>query len=637
MKKSLNKKCLLSLLTLWMCLLSASASSTTDVPRLFPTAADGYWRHQVPAAMRRDYARLAEQYRSADWAPIPDSLFAEFRKNGNRTRFEEASFSKRRQLACLVMGEIMQHKGRFLPAVRRGLHYFMEQEPWWGLPAHYPLSCPERNRQVVDLFNAETASMLAWTVYMLGEDIDREEPGLVGQMKEEIARRFLRPTLYERQGWKRNANNWNTWITSNWLECVMLCETDSTRRTEALKGIHANLRLFLNHYPDDGGCEEGVDYWDRAGASFFESLYFLDAMSAPLPLTGAEQEKVHAMGRFLTTMHIHDLTFVNFSDAKSECLPNINILFPYGAYFNDATMMSFAAYIGRAHNYLSRPSYLFLRTGNFPTLSRELLLLSMLPRFKSTRAAQPQTVDAYLANSQIMVAATAPSNPSAHHWLVAAKGGNNGESHNHNDVGNFIVYYDHRPVIIDLGRDTYTSQTFSARRYEMTNNRSLYHNVPVVNSEEQAAGRNFRAQAVEHQATDTLSMMTLDLAKAYPAGAQVERWTRRIALNRKANRVELSEHFSCRQMAMKPTALTLMCFGQPQPEGEGRVVLDGGRVALRFDARQLSVTIQKVDLGQGILHNQWKDNVYRLELRVTRPEERQTVDYQLETNKNNIR
>lgn len=637
MKGNLKKRSLLSWLPLWLWLPFALAASTADAPRLFPTAAGHYWRHQVPSAMRRDYVRLAERYQSADWTPIPDSLFAEFRKNGNRIHFEEVSFGKRRQLACLVMGEIMQHKGRFLPAIRNGLHYFMDQETWWGLPAHYPLSRPERNRQVVDLFNAETASMLAWTVYMLGEDIDREEPGLTRQMKEEITRRFLRPTLYERQGWKRNANNWNTWITSNWLECVMLCETDSIRRGEALNGIHANLRLFLSRYPDDGGCEEGVDYWDRAGASFFESLYFLDAMSAPLPLTEAEREKVHAMGRFLTTMHIHNLTFVNFSDAKSKCLPNINVLFPYGAYFNDETMMSFAAYIGRTYDYLSHPSTLFLRTGNFPTLSRELLLLSMLPRFKSIPAVQPQTVDAYLSNSQIMVAATARQHPSAHRWLVAAKGGNNGESHNHNDVGNFIVYYDQRPVIVDLGRDTYTSQTFSNRRYELTNNRSLYHNVPLINGEEQAAGRNFRAQTVAHQATDTASVMTLDLAKAYPAEAKVERWTRRIVLDRKADRVELTENFSLQQPTTKATALTLMCFGKPQMEGEGRVLLDEGRVALRFDARQLSATIQKVDLGQGILHTQWKDNVYRLELRVTDPREVQTVDYRLETNKNNIK
>lgn len=32
-----------------------------------------------------------------------------------------------------------------------------------------------------------------------------------------------------------------------------------------------------------------------------------------------------------------------------------------------------------------------------------------------------------------------PGKKVKHSWFVAAKGGNNGESHNHNDVGNFII------------------------------------------------------------------------------------------------------------------------------------------------------------------------------------------------------
>ncbi len=80
--------------------------------------------------------------------------FAEFRTNGNRTRYEEASFGIRKQFVCLVMAEIMQGRGRFLPSIRKGLHYFIEKEPWWGIPAHYPKDHPEKDIQPVDLFNA---------------------------------------------------------------------------------------------------------------------------------------------------------------------------------------------------------------------------------------------------------------------------------------------------------------------------------------------------------------------------------------------------------------------------------------------------------------------------------------------------
>lgn len=139
----------------------------------FPKAGDKYWRKQVPEAMRKDYIRLGDSCVNMPWEAIPYKVFAEFRTNGNRTHYEEMSFGIRKQLVCLVMAEIMQGKGRFLPSICRGLHYFVKKEPWWGIPAHYPKAHPERDIQPVDLFNAETSSMLAWTLYMLDKQIDK--------------------------------------------------------------------------------------------------------------------------------------------------------------------------------------------------------------------------------------------------------------------------------------------------------------------------------------------------------------------------------------------------------------------------------------------------------------------------------
>ena len=38
---------------------------------------------------------------------------------------------------------------------------------------------------------------------------------------------------------------------------------------------------------------------------------------------------------------------------------------------------------------------------------------------------------------------------------LSAKGGNNGESHNHNDVGSFVLYCDGKPAVIDVGTGVY--------------------------------------------------------------------------------------------------------------------------------------------------------------------------------------
>lgn len=83
---------------------------------------------------------------------------------------------------------------------------------------------------------------------------------------------------------------------------------------------------------------------------------------------------------------------------------------------------------------------------------------------------------------------------------LAAKGGHNAESHNHNDVGNFIVYADGYPAISDVGVETYTAKTFSAQRYDIWTMQSAFHNLPIINGFMQKNGGNFKAAAVNYEA-----------------------------------------------------------------------------------------------------------------------------------------
>ena len=72
-----------------------------------------------------------------------------------------------------------------------------------------------------------------------------------------------------------------------------------------------------------------------------------------------QKKKLENMGRFITTMYINDLTFVNFSDAQAQNVPNINILFPYGAYLQNEQMMQLAVYVAKKYLYMQNPSELY--------------------------------------------------------------------------------------------------------------------------------------------------------------------------------------------------------------------------------------------------------------------------------------
>ena len=125
--------------------------------------------------------------------------------------------------------------------------------------------------------------------------------------------------------------------------------------------------------------------------------------------------------------------------------------------------------------------------------------------------------DAWMWHTQVM---TARENKGSHEGLfLAAKAGHNGESHNHNDVGNFIVYADGNPVLIDLGTEEYTAKTFSPRRFELWYLQSQYHNCPTVRGVLQHDGLAYAARDVTYHADDLRAEMRADISGAYPAGS----------------------------------------------------------------------------------------------------------------------
>ena len=182
------------------------------------------------------YVRYGEKYIGCRWESPSVTLFAEFKTNGNRTRYEQWTFGKRRQLAALVLAEKVEGKGRFMSDIVNGIMSTLE-ETWWGIPAHYGTKIMRPDDQNVDLFNAETAGLMAWTRHALQQQIDSFSPLLSQRIDSEIERRMLIPALNTNYWWKKASMNWNPWICSNWLACVKFCEYDSVRRDKALTRI----------------------------------------------------------------------------------------------------------------------------------------------------------------------------------------------------------------------------------------------------------------------------------------------------------------------------------------------------------------------------------------------------------------
>ena len=468
------------------------------IASLLPQADDTFWRDSIPVEMRQSYVTYGEQYIGKPWTVLPWTVFAENKKTGNRVNYEGLCFEKRRQLAALVMAEIMEGKGRFIGDIVNGLGSFCE-ETWWGIPAHYGKVIPLAELQEVDLFNAETASLIVWTKYMLQKQFDTFSPDLCQRIDREIERRILIPAVEKDYWWKTAGMNWNPWICSNWLTCVLLCEKDEARKAEAIAQIKKATQAFIDAYPEDGGCDEGPGYWDRAAASMFEVMRLLGF--------GADHPKVQKMAAYAYKTYIGNDYCVCFADAhENKAVQQVNIVYPFGLWLNDQTMRQFGAYLGRQKGVLVNPAVLYDKSGNFPTLGRELFFLRHICEFIKEQPHEPLLKDVWLPDLQIMTARRG-------NLYVAMKGGTNGESHNHNDVGSFVVYADCEPLFIDPAVGEYTAKTFSKDRYDIWTMQSGYHNLPQINGFDQKDGKQYAAKVVSHKG----GQLTLDIAGAYPA------------------------------------------------------------------------------------------------------------------------
>ena len=576
----------------------------------YPTIRDRADWEAVPQEIRAAFIQAARQHVGTTWERIPATVTLQFIRNGNRSNYDAINTRQREKLATLVLAEVFENGGRFLDDIANGIWAISEQT-FWGSTAHLGMQragngLPDVTEPVVDLFAAETAALLAWTDYLLGDRLDAVSPLVRKRIRAEVDRRILTPALARDDFWwmgfgeRKNLNNWTPWIDSNWLAAVLLLEADPRRRAAAVYKIMRSLDNFINIYPDDGASDEGPGYWDRAAASLFDNLELLrGATSDKVDIYGSPL--VRSMGQYIYRVYIKDQYFIPMGDASAKITPDAELVYQYGKRIGDPVMQGFGALLaqrrGPYHPGSSSPG-------------RILPALLIAKEIATATTAEPLLGSVWLPDLQLMAARSTPNSGAG--LYVAAWGGHNGQSHNHNDVGNVIVYGDGKPVLIDVGVETYSAKTFSAQRYEIWTMQSAYHNLPTINGVMQGAGREFQAKDVTFNETANRITFSADIAAAYPAEAGVRRWQRRVTLDRKIPAAELEDSYELTQWR-EPARLSLMTPLRVDTSRPGEVRL-GGRYVLTYDAGKVNAAVEEIRVSDERLRSVWGDGLERLVL-----------------------
>lgn len=542
--------------------------------------------------------------------------YMDFERTGTRTTMEQPFHANVNRLSSLMMAELAEGKGRFIDEIINGVWMFCDMKGW-ASPAHLNGSQPSKRALpddsgvLIDLVSGDLSALLSWCHYFFKDAMDRVNPYFAQRLRHELKARTMDPYMKRDNYWWQAfnikpgslVNNWNVWCNSNVLITFLLMEDDADKLATAVYRTMRSVDQFLNYNHEDGGCEEGPSYWGHAAGKLYDYLQVL-AYATNNKISLFQSPMVKNLGEYIVNSYIGEGWVVNFADASAKGDGLSGLVFRYGQAVGSQSMQEFGSYLlhrGSLQKYFYGGRDFFRTMENVASYSKIVATSTQIHH--ADHSWYPQTEFCYMRNQS--------------GWFFAGKGGYNDESHNHNDIGTFILYLNNHPVFIDAGVGTYTRKTFSSERYSIWTMQSNYHNLPVINGVPQSYGKKYRSTNISFNKNQKL--FSLDIAKAYKEEAGVKQWKRSYQLKSKGGLVITDQYVISNPQ--KTNELVFMTQQKPDISRSGVVALlvGGQTVKMSYDAKLFTSAVEVVELDDTRLSNVWGPQIYRLVLTATAP------------------
>ena len=575
----------------------------------YPSYSDRSGWDRLTSGFKEAIIKKGEAALNYNWKVVSATDYLEFDRSGSRKIMEDTFKDNNSALTNLVLAELAEGKGRFINQIANGIWYYCEMTSW-ALSAHVSreqaekTSLPSYRENIIDLASGNMGSFLAWTYYFLKGELAKIQPMIPERLHDNLQKRILDPYINRVFWWMAMdatpttmVNNWNPWCNFNVLTCFLLLENNPDKLTAAVYRTMVSVDKYLNHCKADGACEEGPSYWYHASGKMFDYLSLLSRATGG-KVSIFNEPMIKNMGEYIVNSYIGNGWVVNFADASANGGGDPCTIFRFGEAVGSTRMQHFAAFL----NYLNKNQPFYSSGSDLFRTMEDLDCLKKLAAVKPELVQEPytwysETEYCYMHNSS--------------GFFFAGKGGYNNESHNHNDMGSFILYLDQMPMIIDAGVGTYTRQTFSSERYSIWNMKSNYHNLPKINGIPEAFGSQYRSKNVRFDPAQ--STFSLDLAGAYPDEAEVKIWQRTYKLGSRG--LSVSDIFHLKE-AKEPNQLNFLCWGKPDVSEPGTVFIEKNNVKLKlvYDKKQFKAVVETIELTDPRFSNVWGSKIYRLSL-----------------------
>ena len=409
-----------------------------------------------------------------------------FYETGDRSIYELKYFERRNDCAYLSAALWLTNNEKYLKPLI-DIIYTICDEYTWCVPAHVHMEknpSPDEIVGYADLFNGETARLLTEAVMANG---DKLPCYVLERISYEIHRRVIDGFKNCRFFWWENAtNNWAA-VCANGIAAALLHFGTEEEINELLPRLYKAADNFLSGIEPDGCCKEGFEYWNF-GFGYFVYFARLIYNFTNGKKNYFELNKVKNLAMFPQKIRMGKTKVYSVSDGSTDYKVSLGLLCVTRQIYGKEIL----------YPELTLP----LADGTIYSL-KELLWFD-----KNYKADAYKAETSFFEDSEWYI-------KNGKRFSFAAKGGNNNEPHNHNDVGSFMIVNDDDIVIADLGRGEYRKGTFdSSVRYTMFVNGSQGHSVPIINGQHQLEGAQYKAKNVKGGENG----FSLDIEGAYEKG-----------------------------------------------------------------------------------------------------------------------
>lgn len=443
---------------------------------------------EVIAEIRKEGERLSG-------TPIPDlpySLFSLFARTGTRREYEQPYFERRRILNTMAILSLLEPEHEPYIAALSDIVWAICNEYTWCLPAHLGDGEAEG---VIDLFSAETGFALSEICLLL---CDRLPALVINRLRAEVNRRIFIPYLTKGPyHWETATHNWSAVCSGSIGSAALLMLKDTELLTDIIAKVQDAMGYYLNGFGEDGACLEGLGYWTY-GFGFF--VYYADLLRQRSngKLDWFQLDKVRSIATFQQKCFLGGDSVANFSDSRATGHVFLGLSHYLSSMYPEVETPPLSLRAPFTEDHCSR----------WPSAIRNLIWLQ-----PGLSGSEWGSASCYLPDAKWLLSRHIGTSGA---FGFAAKGGNNDEPHNHNDLGSFVLLGEGQFCISELGSGEYTAGYFGAERYSYDCNGSQGHSVPIIDGQFQVPGAEAYADVLEAAAGEAESILVLDLTRAYP-------------------------------------------------------------------------------------------------------------------------